>query len=230
MLLSCQLAKEGFAVTALEPVADGFSSFRELQEIVLAHARDRGIEPEVLPIPVERLARPNGFDFAYSVNVMEHVGDLALALRAVGRALRPGSEYRFTCANYLFPYEPHFDIPIVVSKALTEKLFRRRIYGNRRVDDAAGLWRSLNWITVPKVARAVGNLPDVSVSFDRSMLGTVLLRVVTDRQFSARRSPLVRGLAKVAIKLGLHRMGKWIPPFMQPVMDCSMKRRAEVSG
>jgi SAM-dependent methyltransferase len=230
MLLSCQLAKEGFAVTALEPLGEGFSSFSQLQEIVLRHARAQCVGPEVLPIPVERLDRPSGFDFAYSINVMEHVGDFALALRAVGRALRPGAEYRFTCANYLFPYEPHFDIPIVVSKSLTEKLFRRRIYGNPRVGDAAGLWRSLNWITVPKVARAVGNLPDVSVSFDRSMLEAVLLRVVSDREFSARRSPFVRGLAKGAIKLGLHRLGKWVPPLMQPVMDCSMKRCAEVHG
>ena len=230
MLLSCQLAKEGFAVSALEPVGEGFASFSQLQEIVLRHARAQGFGPEVLPIPVERLDRPSGFDFAYSINVMEHVGDPALALQAVGRTLRPGAEYRFTCANYLFPYEPHFDIPIVVSKALTEKLFRRRIYGNPRVGDAAGLWRSLNWITVPKVARAAGNLPDVSVSFDRSMLEAVLLRVVSDREFSARRSPFVRGLAKGAIKLGLHRLGKLIPPFLQPVMDCSIRRRAEVHG
>jgi SAM-dependent methyltransferase len=224
MLLSCQLAKEGFAVTALEPVGEGFSSFSELQKIVLTHAQTQGIAPHILPIPVERLDRESSFDFAYSINVMEHVGDFPLALERVARALRPGSEYRFTCANYLFPYEPHFDIPIVFSKSLTEKLFRRRIHGNRRVGDAAGVWKSLNWITVPKVARAVRNLPYASVSFNRSMLETVLLRVVDDHEFSSRRSPLVRSVTKCAIKLRLHRLVKWIPPFMQPVMDCSIKR------
>jgi SAM-dependent methyltransferase len=228
MLLSCQLAKEGFAVTALEPVGEGFASFAELQELLLRHAGAQGFAPEVLPIPVERLERESSFDFAYSVNVMEHVGDFSQALQALGRALRPGAEYRFTCANYLFPYEPHFDIPIVLTKALTERLFRRRIHENRRVGDAAGLWKSLNWITVPKVARAVKNMPHISVSFDRSMLEAVLLRVVSDRQFCARRSPVLRGMAKSAIKLGLHRLAKWIPPLIQPVMDCSIKRHAEV--
>ena len=57
------------------------------------------------------------------------------------------------------------------------------------------------------------------------MLEAVLLRAVGDREFFARRSPFVRSLAKGAVSLGLHRLGKWIPPFLQPVMDCSMKRR-----
>jgi SAM-dependent methyltransferase len=225
MLLSCELAKEGFRVTALEPVGEGFSSFAELQKLVLAYAGKRGIAPEVLPIPVEQLDWESRFDFAYSINVMEHVGNFALALERVGRAIRPGSEYRFMCANYLFPYEPHFNIPTVFSKSLTEKLFRRRIYGNTRVGDAAGVWKSLNWITVPKVVRATRNMSEVSVSFDRGMLEAVLLRTVGDPEFSERRSPFVRSLAKGAVRLGLHRLVKWIPPFIQPVMDCSMKRR-----
>jgi SAM-dependent methyltransferase len=212
-------------VTALEPIGQGFSSFSELQRIVLAHARAQGIAPAVLPVPVEQLQRESAFDFAFSMNVMEHVGDFAAALAAIGRALRPGCEYRFTCANYLFPYEPHFDLPIVLSKSLTEKLFRRRIYGNPRVDDAAGVWKSLNWISVPKVARAVRRLPQVTVSFDRGMFESVLLRAVHDREFASRRSPLVRGLARGAVGLGLHRLVKWIPASMQPVMDCSVKRR-----
>lgn len=228
MLLSCQLAKEGFRVTALEPVGDGFSSFTELQKIVLAYAAERSIAPEVLPIPVEELTEDARFDLAYSINVMEHVQNFALALANVARAVRRGCEYRFICANYLFPYEPHFDIPIVFSKALTERIFRRRIYSNTRVGDAAGLWNSLNWITVPKITRTVRNLPDVSVSFDRSMLQVVLLRAVSDRQFAERRSPFIIGLAKAAVRLGLHRVAKWIPAFIQPVMDCSLKRSAEV--
>jgi hypothetical protein len=76
------------------------------------------------------------------------------------------------------------------------------------------------------VVRAVRNLSGVSVSFDRSMLEAVLLRAVGDREFSGRRSRLVRSLAKGAVGLGLHRLGRWIPPFMQPVMDCSVRRRA----
>ena len=224
MLLSCQLVREGFRVAALEPLGEGFSFFAELQKLVLAHAGKQGIAPDVLPIPVEQLDQDSGFDFAYSINVMEHVENFPLALQRVARAIRPGAEYRFMCANYLFPYEPHFNIPTLFSKSLTEKFFRRRIYDNTLVGDAADVWKSLNWISVPKVARAVRGLSGVSVSFDRSMLEAVLLRAVGDREFSSRRSPWVRGLAKGAVRLRLHRLGKWIPPIMQPVMDCSLRR------
>lgn len=224
MLLSCQLVSEGFKVTALEPIGEGFSSFRELQEIVSIYAVSRGISPEVLAIPVEELRESGTFDFAFSVNVMEHVGDIAMALAQIGLALRPGAVYRFTCANYLFPYEPHFNIPTVLSKSWTEKLFHSRIFSNSAVADAEGLWNSLNWITVPKVALAVRNLPEMSITFDRSMLEAALLRVVNDSQFSARRSPWVRSLASRLVNLGLHRLAKWVPPSIQPIMDCSMKR------
>jgi SAM-dependent methyltransferase len=226
MLLSSQLTKEGFKVTALEPIGEGFSSFAELQKIVLAHAEEHGIAPLIAPITVERLDRESEFDFAFSINVMEHIENVALALQTVGAAIRPGSKYRFTCANYLFPYEPHFNIPTLFSKALTKRIFYQKIFGNTRVGDSAGVWNSLNWITVPKVLRAARNLPNMSVSFNRSMLETTLLRVVNDPEFSARRSPFMRRLVQIVIALGLHRLGKCVSPSLQPMMDCTMKRHA----
>jgi hypothetical protein len=48
MLLSCQLAKEGFALTALEPIGQGFSSFSELQRIVLAQSA-RSLSTSLIP-------------------------------------------------------------------------------------------------------------------------------------------------------------------------------------
>jgi SAM-dependent methyltransferase len=225
MLLSCQLAAEGFKVTALEPVGEGFSEFKELQKIVLAYAQKRGIEPAILAIPVEQLNAQGEFDFAFSVNVMEHVGNVAKALETVGQALRPGAAYRFTCANYLFPYEPHFNIPTLFSKSLTERFFHRRIFSDTRVVDAQGVWKSLNWITVPQVVHAVRNLPEMSVALDRRMLESSLLRVVHDPQFSARRSPWVRSLVKCVVRTGLYKFARWVPPLVQPSMDCSMRRR-----
>ena len=40
MLLSCQLQREGFRVTALEPLSEGFDHFKQLQDLVLWVARD----------------------------------------------------------------------------------------------------------------------------------------------------------------------------------------------
>ena len=63
------------------------------------------------------------------MNVMEHVEDPALAVDRLTAMLVPGASYRFLCPNYLFPYEPHFNMPTFGSKALTERLMRRRIEG-----------------------------------------------------------------------------------------------------
>ena len=45
----------------------------------------------------------------------------------ISDVLSAGASYRFLCANYLFPYEPHFNIPTFGSKALTFWLMRARI-------------------------------------------------------------------------------------------------------
>lgn len=228
MLLSCQLTKEGFAVSSLEPLGDGFSSFIELQKIVLAYAEKNNIMPMVIPIAVEQLTLENEFDFAFSINVMEHVSDVSIALERTIHAIRPGAEYRFICPNYLFPYEPHFNIPIIFSKSLTEKLLRRRIYDNTRVGDPTGLWKSLNWITVSKVLKTVQRMPDVSFYFDRTILKTLLTRVTNDKEFSNRRSPWIRKCAHLIVSLGLHQLVEWIPPIVQPAMDCTIKRKNKI--
>lgn len=226
MLLSSQLVKEGFMVTAIEPMGDGFlSDFSELQKIVLSYAEERKIAPEIIPVQVEQFNQENKFDLAFSMNVMEHVGNVAQAIAAVCRAVRPDSEYRFICPNYLFPYEPHFNIPILFTKSLTGMFFHQKIFGNKRMDNPAGVWDSLNWITVPKVLCAARGLPGISVSFGRSMLEYTLLRAVNDREFTSRRSPWIRSLVRAVVALGLHRLGKWVPARLQPVMDCTIKRR-----
>lgn len=224
MLLSCQLVKEGYAVTALEPISEGFSHFSELQALVLRFAEAEGIAPKIVATPVEELEITDAFALAYSVNVMEHVGSVALALRKVGRAIRPGAEYRFVCANYSFPYEPHFDIPTLFSKKATERFFGAWIRGNPKVADPAGLWRSLNWITVSEVLRNARLIPGMSVRLDRKMFRIALERAIYDKEFSARRALWVRFLARALVGLGLHRLTEYLPAHCHPIIDCTMTR------
>jgi SAM-dependent methyltransferase len=224
MLVSCQLVREGYRVTALEPVGEGFSAFTDLQTLVLSYARECNIAPRILPIPVEQFDCSEVYGLAFSVNVMEHVGDVAAAIRNVGRSLRCGCTYRFTCPNYLFPYEPHFNIPTLFSKSLTGKVMRGRILRSRQVQDQVGLWRSLNWISVPMIRNACQSTPDLIPVFDRSMLGHTLRRVVDDPVFASRRSAWVRKLAKSMVALGLDRVLGWLPAAVQPVIDCTVTR------
>lgn len=225
MLVSCQLVREGFEVTALEPIGEGFEAFRQLQALILAFAERRGWRPAVLAVPVETLAKAGPFDFAFSVNVMEHVANVSAALAAVHAVLRPGASYRFTCPNYLFPYEPHFNIPTVFSKKLTGRLWRAQIAGHRAAPDPEGLWQSLNWISVPAVARAGRALRDARIVFDTTLLAKALERVVVDPVFAARRPGWLKAIARGLVATRLHLVLSALPAAVQPLIDCTLERK-----
>ena len=224
MLLSCLLQNEGFEVTAVEPVGPGFSHFHRLQALVLQYAKRQGCAPHVVPIAAEDMLFDGAFDFAYSMNVMEHVRDVeAVIVRSIA-ALRVGGQYRFTCPNYLFPYEPHFNIPTLISKSATEKCFGSQIFNNPNLDDPPGTWRSLNWITVPQIASVARRLPNTDVSFSRQLLSDTLERVLHDPAFAARRSAWANRIIKALVNSRLHKIAKWVPASAHPIIDCTLTR------
>lgn len=228
LLLSCQLKKEGYDITALEPIGNGFSHFDQMRQIVLNKAFSLGCNPTILALPAESLTANNQFDYAFSVNVMEHVDDVAIVLKNVGKSLNVGAVYRFTCPNYLFPYEPHFNIPTFFSKQLTECLLKKKIFDNPIMPDPAGTWKSLNWIDVIQVAKYVRLLQGLKLTFNRSMLATTLQRIASDQDFADRRSPVIRSLLLMLVRLRMHYLFALIPAVFQPIMDCRIEKIAEL--
>lgn len=221
-LLSCQLCREGFNVTALEPLGQGFSHFASLQQIVLEVAASELCCPTVLSCSAENLSVAQRFDYAFSINVMEHVANAGEVLRRVMNSLLPNAKYRFTCPNYLFPYEPHFNIPTLFSKKLTEILFYSRIRSSSELHDPLALWRSLNWINVTQLVTMVKKMPGVRISFNRRFLVSTLARAVNDPRFSSRRSAWLRTCLRAVVGLRWHHLAGFIPAAMQPVIDCTV--------
>ncbi len=224
MLLSCQLVREGFRVTALEPLGSGFSHLSTLRAIVMAQANAMDCVPLIIERRAEDLRIDAGFDYAFSVNVMEHVDSVAASLEAVCDALRSGASYRFTCPNYLFPYEPHFNMPTMFSKRLTGFMMRRRISAREAMPDAAGVWRSLNWINPLTVRRGLVHRTDVRVAFDRKAITVALERMTTDPVFAQRRSPIVARMLSALVASRLHRLFEILPVTIQPLIDCMVVR------
>jgi 2-polyprenyl-3-methyl-5-hydroxy-6-metoxy-1,4-benzoquinol methylase len=177
LLLSCQLVREGFEVTALEPTGDGFSHFDQMQRMVLLSAQSIGCCPKILDLPAEKFNVLGRFEYAFSINVMEHVSDVSSVLEQVGRSLTHGACYRFTCPNYIFPYEPHFNMPTLFSKRLTELVLRRKIFGNSNLPDPAGTWKSLNWINVLQIKQLVRKITGLKVTFNQSILTSTFERI-----------------------------------------------------
>ena len=223
-LLSCQLVREGYEVTALEPIGDGFTHFERMKQLVFECARLQACTPSVINAKAENFVDDECYDFAFSINVMEHVSDPEQVIRNVVRSLVDGGTYHFTCPNYLFPYEPHFNIPTLFSKSLTEYAFREKIYSSPVVVDPEGTWRTLNWINVMEVRRIVKQIPNLKIRFNRNLLSTTIARIVTDQEFAARRSPAIRALLTLFVWLKLHCLLVMIPLFCQPGIDCRIEK------
>ena len=223
-LLSCELARRGFAVTTVEPTGSGFDRLEELGNVVLELAARESAVPSIVRCKAEEFAAERHFGFAFSVNVMEHVEAPDIAVRRVSTALAPGASYRFLCPNYVFPYEPHFNMPTLGSKRLTERLWGHRIYSSTNVNDPTGLWNSLNWITVPQVRRIAAADPSLSVAFERRTFGRMVERAIGDPVFARRRAPWMVTAAKVLRSTRLLRLATLVPATCQPLMDVRLTR------
>lgn len=79
LLLSCQLAAEGFDITAIEPTGEGFGKFRQLGDIVLELAAAR---PTIAPCKAEDFISEKRFplDRAARVYIAGHRGLVGSAL------------------------------------------------------------------------------------------------------------------------------------------------------
>jgi SAM-dependent methyltransferase len=223
-LLAYELAREGFAITVIEPTGVGFGAFDELGEIVLSLAARDGVMPRVVRCKAEEFRSDTQFQFAFSVNVMEHIAAPDVAIERVSASLLSGGSYRFLCPNYVFPYEPHFNIPTFGSKSVTECLLRRRIQASTRVFDPIGVWKSLNWITVPQVRRMAAADASLAVAFQRRTLASMLERAVGNVEFAKRRAPWMVTAVKALRAAGLLRFASLVPATCQPIMDVRLTK------
>ena len=224
-LLTCQLVREGYDVTAIEPIGSGFGSFEELGSLVLAFAAREGIEPRVARCRAEDFDSDNRFAMAFSVNVMEHVESPQRAIERVSAVLSPGGSYRFLCPNYLFPYEPHFNIPTAGSKSLTQRLMWGRIAANTNLEDPKGVWESLNWITLPKVRRIARADPSLTVRFQTNTVAWMLKRAVSDSEFARRRAPWMVAAIRMLNSLRILGLASIVPATCQPIIDARLTKR-----
>lgn len=223
-LVSCMLVKEGFAVTALEPIGTGFSHFAQLQSIVVGYATRHNILPVRLDVSGEELNILDRFEYAFSINVMEHVGDVSRVLENVHASLKPGSTYRFICPNYAFPYEPHFNLPTLLSKPLTQRFMSRWIMQSKNVIDPAGTWTSLNWITVRQVRRICRLRLNATPNFDGRIFQTYLARNINDSAFRDRRGLIFNLMVTVLERSRIMSAWRLLPVALLPVMDCRISR------
>lgn len=177
-MLSSYLRMLGHDIVALEPCTSGFDFFSEIQSVIREVTSS---DTPFLHIRAEELnpAQHGTFPFIFSVNVLEHMPDLAGAMRGMASVLTPDGSMWHTCPNYVFPYEPHFGLPLIpLFPEATRFLLPRRI-------STSELWRSLNFITyfgLKRLSQASG----LAATFRPGTMAAAFRRFDLDQQFAAR--------------------------------------------
>jgi SAM-dependent methyltransferase len=218
-LFSAFLKSEGYDIVALEPAIGGYEMFAVCKNAIQEHFS--ALNLSVLEIPAGELdpARHGTFDLIFSNNVIEHIPDLPEALSAMMSVLRPGRQMVHTTANYWFPYEPHYGIPVLAwSPRLTRRVFASRIAAN------PGIWDSLNFLTYGDI-RSFARQHGYRVAFDTELLYGALLRLDSDPVFRARHDTGFAALLFRTLKtMGIVRLLKYLPASWTSPMRFAMTK------
>lgn len=220
--LSAQVASKGMLVTAIEPSGSGFSIMTSLGEKVRNLASASGITYKIIDAPGEEFIQHDSFDFAFSINVMEHVGDIDAVLNNVVASLKVGAVYHFVCPNYAFPFEPHFNFPTFVNKRLTDKFIMKAAIRASTAIDPDGLWSSLNWISVRKIKKWARGQSNISIKFSNRALEMYITRSQSDPIFTERHKILAR--VSRPINTLLLVVSRFFPKTVSPFIDVTITR------
>jgi hypothetical protein len=82
-------------------------------------------------------------------------------------------------------------------------LVRRRIEGNTSMDDPRALWRSHNWITVPKIRRVAAKDAALTLRFHGAMAVSMLERGPKDKEIASRRAECMVAGIRTALDVRL---------------------------
>ncbi len=196
----------GTRIVSVEPSDSGFSLFRALAMPVIEEFTT-GTDG-FLDTRVEELRAPEAsFDLVVSNNVLEHASDLPRVFEAMHRLIAPSGMQLHHCPNYLFPYEPHYKVPVLpCAVRISGEICWRRF----RQDS---LWQSLNGINSLRVRRLARRLPGASLRFQNAAAFT-LQRLLSGAHLSARHGWLTRVALHPAVRPLLTR----IPPMLMSPM------------
>jgi 2-polyprenyl-3-methyl-5-hydroxy-6-metoxy-1,4-benzoquinol methylase len=221
LALSLQLSCEGFKVTSVEPVQQGFQGIEYIIDQYLLFGKTEGIEIDFYKTKIESYNSNKKFDYIFAVNVFEHVESPQSILIDTCKKLRSNGKMRIICPNYGFPYEPHFG----------RFLFRRKngaffgsckqlTKGSPNLAESVHLFNSLNFISYTKISKHLSeNNLDFKVNKDAILeLGA---RSLNDELLAVRHKSMFR-IAKLLFSLRIQYLVKFMPNRYSPIIDLTV--------
>lgn len=218
LALATQLASEGFIVTTVEPVGEGFTGISFMMKVFSEIAILEKLNINLIKSPIEESEFNHKFDFIFSINVMEHLKNPYVVLKQMVDALKPAGKYRFFCPNYGFPYEPHFGKWLLLRRNKAFFLQESRINSSivSKVE-ALGLYRSINFITFKQVQN-FSKINSLTMNANNDAFYNLISRAILDQELRKRhRGPAI--FIKLMTVMKFQFLAKLIPKCYQPVMD-----------
>lgn len=183
-MASISLAMMGFDVTALEPGGLSFEQNKIASEVI---ARSCGVAISHVASGAEDadFSSMEKFDLVISNNVLEHIPDVETALSNLNNAVSNSGIMIHSCANYTFPFEPHFGIPLIpLFPRLTKYVIPKSI-------SSSGLWNSLNFITMSQVQRNARK-NNMYCAFRNGTMSKSIRRLQNDLEFAGRHALIAK--------------------------------------
>ncbi len=225
--LSLKVAQNGFNLTSIEPASVGFNIMNQVGTEVKRFAGTKEIHYEFLEVTGENFSRPSSFEFAYSINVMEHVLDIERVLNNVTTSLLPGGSYYFVCPNYTFPYEPHFNSLTLINKKLTDLFLKKWAIKKSKNLNPNELWQSLNWINWRQLNKWAKKHPEYVIRFEKSALKLYVSRASTEKTFIQRHKKLAKVVNSSQKILGL--VIEVVPPRFLPILEVTISKSTKIN-
>jgi 2-polyprenyl-3-methyl-5-hydroxy-6-metoxy-1,4-benzoquinol methylase len=93
LALAIQLASEGFDVTTVEPIGEGFDHILFMSDVYKQISQNEDLRIKVIEKPIEDCQFDVKFDFIFSINVMEHLKNPYSAFIKIVDTLKSGGTF-----------------------------------------------------------------------------------------------------------------------------------------
>ena len=156
-------------------------------------------------------------DYMFAINVIEHVPEYEQLIVNALKLKTESATLRLICPNYAIPYEPHLEIPVIFTKNLTWRIFKKRI-AKSTISSPIDFWRDLSWPTQRKLRRKLIYL-GLDAEFSRDATNHYINRALTDSKFIERKGLIIGNCLKMFAIVAKH-LTRFIPMLLIPIIDC----------
>ena len=204
--------------TGIEPLGDDFITLESFHNNLINISENLSITS------FENYESDERYDFIFLINVFEHLDNWEDFFQFINKYLKDNGSCLILCPNYAFPYETHFNIPILFNKEITYKFYKKYIDHFEETNNAHGLWSSLNFITYSKLNRySKKNNLKVKAFNDISL--NLVKRLDYDEEFNSR-NPLLGKIAKFLKFIGVLNLIKFnLFRYIDPYIKVELTKR-----